>query len=116
MIIIILPISGCIDKKEDISKNDLPLPEFIIGKWRSDRDNSDIHGTYHEDFFIKFITKNRLLFCNNQPIEPFCAFLNYTEIDEGKFSVENERMNSGEWKIDGDDYLVMSVVNGRDWL
>lgn len=106
--VIILQSAGCIGGIPNESQDNLPVSEFIIGKWRSERENSDIYGTYHEEFFIKFINNEKLLFCNKKPNNSFCAYFEYEEIDEGIFTVENERINGGEWEIvkDGDDLKI----------
>ena len=84
------------------------LSEFIIGKWRADRDNANTYGPYHEAFFIKFINKHRLLFCNERPNHSFCDFFNYQEMEEGILFLDNDRILGAEWyvKRNGDDLNI----------
>ena len=88
---------GCSDNNNEQTADDISLSEFIIGKWRAENDNQNIYGEYHEEYFIKFINKRRLLFCNKKPIEPFCIFCTYKQIDKNVVFVTNPRMVGGEW-------------------
>jgi hypothetical protein len=88
--------------------SDVPLTEFMLGKWKASQQVTDFFGTHLEEYQVAFMSQSGLEFCIWRPDEPFCAGFTYQLIDENKFKVENERDKGNEWAISrvGDNLLI----------
>jgi len=99
LICMLLFCSSCNNDHFTNFDQNTPISEFMRGKWRAERQNSDIYGSYQEEFFVKFINARTLKFCSKEPVEQFCDNFRYTSIMDNLFLVENERTKGGYWTI-----------------
>jgi hypothetical protein len=95
---------GCVDNNvQDYSTANTPLPDFIIGTWKSARQeiyNGQVESVYYE---VSFIDKNTLRFIKKSASDGFDDRFEYKFINNNKISVENQRTKNGYWILSQDN-------------
>ena len=90
---------------------------FMIGKWRAESQETDIHGSYQAEYFVKFINHNKLRFCKDHSPHSFCATFTYELIEDDLYLVENRRAIDGRWWINRrDNDLLICIWNDENCL
>jgi len=93
------------------------MPRFMIGKWRAESQETNLHGTYQAEYFVKFINHNKLRFCKDYPSHAFCDTFTYKLIEDDLYLVENRRLIDGRWWINRQDNdLLICIWNDENCL
>src|SRR3972149_8049743 len=101
-------------QKKDWSEN-IPLSEFMIGKWKGEITIDNGSMIYLAKFQLKFKNKNKLEYCSEYLDNYSCSKHTYHLVRDNIFELENDRGNQ-EWKIsrDGDNLLICMSTNPID--
>jgi hypothetical protein len=110
-IIMIFSISGCSTKTNKNGITNIPISEYMVGKWKTSETVTDIYGTHQEFLYIKFMSNQNLQYCNKNPIEPFCTKMTYTHLTDNYFLVENKRLRNGHWQISEKNENLIICMN-----
>lgn len=102
-ILAIIMMSGCNKYAPQSDIVPTKLTEFMLGKWQTTTDHLNENEPYQEDFFVKFGSEHKLLFCHKVPHDSFCDNYTYAQINSNEFSVESKRALGGKWQISEKD-------------
>lgn len=99
VLFLISQLTGCGNLKENKYDENTPLAAFILGKWRYSQQTTSVLGTYHEEYFVKFGNRGKMMFCHKDPYDTSCSRFAYAYITGNQFSLESKRALRGEWQL-----------------